>query len=418
MSYIGLMDCNNFFVSCERLFRPDLLGKPVAVMSSNDGVIIARSNEVKAMGIPMGMPLFQAKKLVDMEKVTLFSSNFTLYRDISSRVMQVLSEEVGECEIYSIDEAFFSLPPSVTEAEIMEMRTRIMQKVGIPISIGVATTKTLAKAAGGVGKKGSGVCLLTEKKWREIAKELECGKIWGLGRATVSKLNNQGIKTVRQFMELDTAIVQKQFGVGGRRIQDELRGIRVHMLGEENESVRHSLTSSRSFAETTHSLAELKSAVGYHVVQVAIKLREKKLVCSHMHVVIRASRHSDFALRKGSDEVILIQPTSSTKTLLHEAMKVVENLFDKEVPYKKAGITLGNIMPESYTTEPLFEESENTDNASETVLDTISDELNKRFGQGTIKPGIIQQSGPKTSVKLRSKEYTTKWKDIPSVYAK
>ncbi len=418
MKYIGLMDCNNFFVSCERLFRPDLVGKPVAVMSSNDGVIVARSQEVKDMGVPMGMPLFKAKQLVDMHTVTLFSSNFTLYRDISSRVMSVLEEEVGECDIYSVDEAFFGASKDITDAEIKEIRTRIIQKVGIPVSIGVAKTKTLAKVASEVEKKGDGVCLLDDSKWEGIAKELLCGSIWGLGRATSSKLGDQGITTVQQFMNLEDSFVKQQYGVGGRRVQDELRGIQVHKLGVSSESIQQSITSTRSFSEVTSSLSDLESALGYHVTQAARKLREKKLVCSRMYIEMRASRYSDFAMRKGSTEVILTQPSSSTQVLLHEALIAIGSFFDADIPYKKIGVTLGNLMPEAYTTESLFEEPRTEVTESKNILDSVSDELNKKFGHGTIQSAVIQQSGPKTSAKLRSKEYTTNWGDIPSVQAK
>jgi DNA polymerase V len=203
MHYIGLMDCNNFFVSCERLFRPDLLKKPVAVLSSNDGCIVARSQEVKELGIPMGAPYFMVRAICKKEGVTLFSSNFRLYRDISARVMHALCEEVDTFEVYSIDEAFFSIEETVTEEEVLLLRERIMQKTGIPVSFGIARTKTIAKAAGDHAKKESGVSILDATLWETKISEIPCGSIWGIGRQTSAKLTKLGINTVADLISKD-----------------------------------------------------------------------------------------------------------------------------------------------------------------------------------------------------------------------
>lgn len=402
-------------MSCERLFRPDLWGKPVAVLSSNDGCIVARSNELKAMGVPMGLPLFQAKQLVDMSKVTLFSSNFTLYRDISSRVMQILAAEVGECEVYSVDEAFFRLPEDVTENELKELRARIMQRVGIPVSIGAASTKTLAKAASELEKKGCGYFFLTANRWAEISKNYHCGEVWNLGRATTKKLKKNGVEMAADFMALDQAYVQAEFGVGGRRVQDELKGLVVHELHANNRDLQQSIMHTRSFAKTTTKQSEVESALTYHVTQAAEKLRSKKLLASKLYVLAQASRHSDFNLRQSGVQLELAKPTNNTQELIRETLRSFAGFYDPQVPYKKVGVTLTGLVPKTVAQLNLFAEtvSENTG-----AVDKVVDTLNQRFGHGTIKSAAILDNKPKTNAELCSCDYTTSWKDIPRVQAK
>jgi DNA polymerase V len=413
---IGLMDCNNFFASCERLFRPDLLKKPVAVLSSNDGCIVARSQEVKDLGIPMGIPYFKVKDICEKEGVVLFSSNFALYRDISSRVMQTLASEVGLCEIYSIDEAFFEIDDAITHEEVLALRSRIMQNVGLPVSIGIASTKTLAKQASSIAKKTDGTCILTQEKWDDAQKTTLCSSVWGLGRQTSAKLCEMGVTTVAEFLSLDSAVVRKHFGVSGDRIRSELQGISVYEVEGTTEDLQQSIMSTQSFEKTTNKLQDLESAVAYHVSFAAEKLREKKLVASRLHVAILASKHGDFFLRDGSSETVLSVPTSSTKTLLSEALRLVRKMYDKEVPYKKAGVVLGGLMPESYVTGDLF--SDEKDESNGDAIDAIADTINGRFGHGTLRAAVILENPTRASAKLRSKEYTTQWKDIPSVRAK
>ena len=413
MKLIGLLDCNNFFVSCERLFRPDLMNKPVAVLSSNDGVIVARSQEVKDMGVPMGLPLFQAKKLVNMDKITFFSSNFTLYRDLSDRVMNVLAKEVGKIDIYSIDEAFFEVE-NVSLEELSLLRTRIIKKVGIPVSIGVAATKTLAKEASQIGKKEEGICLLHQEEWSERALQTPCGSIWGLGRATVTKLAELKVTTAGEFMALERQFVRKNFGVGGERIYDELHGVRVHELGSRAHESNKSIMSTRSFAEASHNILELQSAVAYHVSQVAIKLRQQQAAATMMHLELRASRHSDFSHRAGGTEIILDTPTQSTQKLTRLALEAVKKIYDSEIPYKKAGIVVSGLIPEDYVSATLFDEQ---DNKVKDKLDEVLDIVQNRYGFSALHSAAVLPSHDKSSAKLRSSAYTTTWKDIPTIRA-
>lgn len=414
MHKVGLLDCNNFFVSCERLFRPDLVGKPVAVLSSNDGCIVARSQEVKDMGIPMGAPYFKVRELCDSGKVTLFSGNLTFYRDISARVMEVLQQEVGVCEVYSVDEAFFSLPEDVSLAEVKMIRDMVSQKVGIPVSVGVAQSKTLAKVAGGIGKKGDGHCILTMSDWEEISQHTPIGSIWGLGRATAEKLAQMQIKTAKEFIELERSMLRQKFGVGTERVYDELQGKRVFVVGKNSGVLRQSIASTRSFASETTSLGDLKAAVAGHVVHVAEKLREQSLCASRMYVQLLTNRYGDFFMQGASGEVVLEVPTAETAVLLKAAMRQVELLYTENVPYKKTGVSTGGLLPDTCTTQNLFQ----TVAQEKGVVDTLTDLINTRYGRGTLKPGLLLDKGVKSNAQLRSPNYTTVWKDIPTVAAK
>ena len=422
----GLMDCNNFFVSCERLFRPDLIGKPVAVLSSNDGCFVARSQEVKDMGIPMGVPLFQVKELCEKEKITLFSSNFNLYRDISARVMSALRAECGDIEVYSIDEAFFTVSDSFSEEKMAQIRTRVMQKTGIPVSIGVAQTKTLAKVANSIAKKrdvrrptsnmGEGVCVMDGGLWETTAKSMSCGSVWGIGRQTSAFLTKAGIYTVAELLAQDRTFIKSNLGVVGERLILELSGIPVSKLGDHGNAVQQSLTSTRSFGKTVTNKLILQSAIGHHVVHVAEKLREEKLVASTISVMARGSRFGDFSHREGVITTALFVPTDDTFILTKEAMRLLDILFDPEIPYKKAGIILGGIEPKHFAPISLFPEEKR--NTKTSTLSVLSDSLNKRFGRDTIRPGITlgRERWQEHKEKL-SPQYTTRWTEIARVKA-
>lgn len=408
---IGLLDCNNFFVSCERLFRPDLAGKPVAVLSSNDGCIVARSQEVKDIGVPMGIPLFQARQLVDMSQVTLFSSNFALYRDISSRVMAALTAEVGTCEVYSIDEAFFYVSPRSTVADIKALRQSIMQRTGIPVSIGIAPTKTLAKTASKMAKKSDGVRWLDLEQWQTIAPMYPLQDIWNVGGATARKLREIGVTTVAAFTALNPRQIEQQLGIAGRRLQDELQGSAVYTLGKNSGVLRQSLASTRSFAKSTNVKSALESAITYHVEHIAEKLRAKKLATTMLIIELRASRHGDFSYRKGSVKVILEVPSNATSELLKAACTGVDALYQAGVPYKKAGVVASALVPETYLQMDLFS---TTKVSTKNIVDSVVDTINANFGSSTIHRGTLFDNSLKARASLRSPHYTTAWKDIPT----
>lgn len=412
MGYIGLLDCNNFFVSCERLFRPDILGKPVAVLSSNDGCIVARSQEVKDLGIPMGIPYFKIKDIAEKEGIVLFSSNFAFYRDISARVMETLKEVVGECEVYSIDEAFFTLSEENTNGDIEGIREIIQQRVGIPVSIGVGRSKTIAKQANQIAKRGSGVCVFSDTAWRKAAKNISCGSLWGVGRQTSTKLRSLGIESAADVTGLDRSFLKAHLGVAGERLQFELLGAQAGDRAGDDISFGKSIMSTRSFGEVVHDLKELERAVGYHVTYVAKKLRERQTITSRLVVVARASRYSDYSLRKGSIEVVLSEPTNDTEILLKEALAALRSFYNPEIPYKKAGVIVTAIAPSECATRSLFGEDKKAE------LSSAVDRINARFGDQTVLPAIVLGGGKwRANARLRSPEYTTKWRQLMSVKA-
>jgi DNA polymerase V len=412
---IGILDCNNFFVSCERLFRPDLAQRPVAVLSSNDGCIVARSQEIKDLGIPMGVPYFQVKDICTQAGAVLFSSNFTLYRDVSARVMTALKNEVEECEVYSIDEAFFVLPETITEAELLALRQRIIQVTGIPVSIGAGASKTIAKQANKVAKKGNGVAIMNPERWQEHQSEVACSEVWGIGRRLSERLRALKVGTVAELLALPKSVIEKEFGIGGVRIVDELRGQAVYRVAPTNLEPKQSITSSRSFAKVVTSQFLLESAIAYHVARVGEKLRQDGLVATRMVVLIRPSRFSDWAGRSGAQEIIFSEPTSSTSLMTKEALKAVAQLYRTEVPYKKAGVILSGLVPKAYASYSLFTTK---DTERDHTLDSLSDTLNEKYGHSFVRLAAELPSGAQSSALLRSPQYTTSWSDIPSVQAK
>jgi DNA polymerase V len=412
---VGLMDCNNFFVSCERVFRPDLKGKPVAVLSSNDGCIVARSQEVKDLGIEMGIPYFEVKDVIKKHQVTIFSSNFTLYRDLSSRVMQALREEFGEIQIYSIDESFFEVPERTTVESLKEVRTRIMQKTGIPVSFGIAPTKTMAKIANGQAKKGTGVVWLTLDEARTLYPTVVCGSIWGIGRRTSARLTQLGIGTVHELLASPKALLRAEFGVVGERLFLELSGVRTDEKNNE-EDIQGSIMSTRSFGKPVMDKDTLMGSLGHHISELGEKLRERDCAASYLRILCATSRHGDYAFRSGSRTVEFMIPTNNTVELLKAGKAMLEELFEKGIPYKKAGAIVSGLIPTRYIASSLFVEgSQEKGGAS---LDRVVDALNERFGKSVIRSGVIMHEERWLDRKdAKSPNYTTRWDEIAIVQA-
>ncbi len=414
MKRIGLMDCNNFFVSCERLFRPDLTKKPVAVLSSNDGCIVARSQEVKDLGISMGVPYFQVKDMCKKHDITLFSSNFPLYRDVSSRVMSALKAEFGLCEVYSVDEAFFEVENDIYEEHIAEIRRKIMQKTGIPVSFGVGATKTIAKIASTYAKRGNGTYFMGSDTWKQVQPEIPCGKIWGIGRKTSQALTKLGISNVSELLVHDISFFRNNFGVVGERLYLELREKPAYQVGDVHTVEHQSLTSSRSFHEEVHNREILESALGYHTAHLAEKLRMKGWTAQQLTILVAPSRFGDFAYQKHTASVTLSLPTNDTSVLLREALTLFKTVYDLNIPYKKAGVIFSQIVPSAFVPTSLFE----AETKNQSKLYEIFDELNLRFGSGTVRPGVVLNPEKwQESRKLKSPEYTTQWCEIARVKA-
>jgi len=412
--WIGLLDCNNFFVSCERLFRPDLVGKPVVVLSSNDGCVVARSQEVKDIGVLMGVPYFQIKDTLKKAGAITFSSHFALYRDISRRVFEVMREELDIVEQYSIDEAFFQLDEE-PEAVVWRVKQAVEWQVGIPVSVGIARTKTQAKYANSLAKKGNGVCLLDGPGWEAVVSNILLRQIWGVGGQMELQYKRNSLTTVAELVAADTSRIAKLFGVGGVRLQQELKGISVFKLGQKIEPQK-SIMSSRSFRDPATDIEVLADAVAYHVRHAVADLRAMNMKASRISVSIRPSRHGDFLLRGGSKEAVLSAPSNDTIELLGAAHELLEQLYESGVPYKKAGITLSRLMPAGGEQGTLFTTGTNTNSQA---LMAVVDTLNTRAGKEAVLLGSrLRTASWQSRVEAESPAYTTRWSDLVSVKAK
>lgn len=410
MRYVGLADCNNFFVSCERIFRPDLWNKPVVVLSSNDGAVVARSEEVKKLGVPMGVPYFKARDIFMENKVAVFSSNFDLYRDISDRVMNTLRAEVEDMEQYSIDEAFFEMEvkrPDVALKEMTRLRDLLYRNIGVPMSFGLAPTKTIAKYANGLEKRGSGISLVTKKRWLELRENVPLSELWGVGGAMSQRFREHSLLTVADLLAADPARVDKLFGVYGMRLRAELAGEKGKG-GSEAIELPKTIMSTRSFSKTTDRLAVIEEALAYHVGRAAAELREKQGVAGRLVVIVQTSRHGDFLLRGGGRESMLPSPTSDTTVLLKEAKRLARAIFESGVPYKKAGVVLGNILSRDFAQPRLF--SDTSDNSE---LMTAMDDINRRLGLDSVTIGRAKYKESWTNRHdHRSPRYTTSWNEL------
>lgn len=416
----ALVDCNNFFASCERVFRPDLWGKPIVVLSNNDGNIIARSNEAKALGIKMGEPYFKIESFLKKNRVQVFSSNYTLYGDMSHRVMSVLQHLEPEVEIYSIDEAFISLPAGKTfdlTKHGHNIRNMVKQWTGIPVSIGFAPTKTLAKLANRVAKKNAqyqGVFDLTaQSDMDEILARIEVGDVWGIGRQYTKKLNSQGIFSARDLKYANDNWIRKQLTVMGLRTVWELRGIPCIPI-EDAPAAKKGIITSKSFGRPVTSLAELQEAVATYVSRAAEKLRSQQSIANSLHVFLATNVFKpEKPQYSKSIMVTLPEPTASTAVLIKHALKGLKELYRPGYDFQKAGVMLAEIMPASCRQRSLFDPIR-----SDKDLMNALDRINQKWGANTVRYAV---SGFKKSWTFRrdhlSRAYTTKWDQLPVVKA-
>lgn len=421
MAHLALVDCNNFFCSCERVFNPALTGKPVVVLSNNDGCIISRSDEAKALGIPMGAPLHEQQEVIRKHGVQVFSSNYTLYGDMSARVMSILRDEVPAIEVYSIDEAFLQLPEGFTEEKARALRAKVLRWTGIPVCIGMAPTKLLAKAANRYAKKNKavtgGVFDITGRE-EEILSGMETGDIWGVGRNLSLRLKSMGITTALELKQADAASIRKSMGVIGERMLRELNGIACLEL-EEMPPDRKGVMASRSFGSPVESLEELEEALANHVARAGEKIRRYGLLATRMEVFIKTNRFrkEDPQYSRGN-ALTLDRPTNGTAELMTAARDLLHQIYRPGYRYKKTGVQLANLVSEDEYQLELF------DRPSSTIhVDKIVDEINRRLGdpknpvitrasQGTIKSG----KGWKMRSERHSPNYTTDLSKIPSAY--
>lgn len=411
---IALVDCNNFYASCEQVFNPKLEKKPLIILSNNDGIVIARSQKAKAIGIKMGQPVFELRDSIQRGEIQSLSSNFTLYADMSQRVMQTLSSYSSDMEIYSIDEAFFELENrSDLRAKGIEMKKKVKQWTGIPISIGIAPTKTLAKLANEAAKKEKeyeGVYVLSDPAAIEarLAKtELE--DIWGIGHALSLRLNRKGIYTAKQLRDADDVWIRKLLGVTGYRTVLELRGTPCIEFMEEPEK-KKSIVCSRSFSKKIEDLKVLEEAVASFAARAAEKLRDQESRAGFVSVFIMTSPFQEPYISR-SCHIQIPNATSFTPDLISLAKEGLSQIYQPGLGYKKAGVLLGDFIDEG--TEPLDFLTPNPINDKKTKAMKTIDALNARYDKEAVKfaaQGIeTKLHGSRGQV---SPKFTTSWHDL------
>lgn len=417
----ALVDCNNFFASCERVFQPNLREVPILVLSNNDGCVVARSNEAKALGIPMGTPVFKVTRLIEQHGIAVFSSNYALYGDMSQRVMTILSQYVEDMEIYSVDESFLSLK-GFDNYNLNEYGSKIVKAVtkgtGIPVSMGIAPTKTLAKVASKFAKKYKGykgVCIIdNEEKRIKALKQFSIGDVWGIGSRYRKKLEYHGIKTAYDFTQKSESWVRKQMTVVGVRTWKELRGIPAIELDHVAPD-KQTICTSRSFGEMIEDFDTLMESVANFAASCARKLRAQRSCAGILQVFIYTNRfREDLPQYDNSLMITLPTPTNDVAELIHYARLALKNIYKTGYQYKKAGVIVMDFEPQDSVQQNLFDERDRIKH--EKVLE-VMDKVHKKYGTRILKVAT-QGAGGKWSLKSEylSKKYTTNPDDFIEIY--
>lgn len=414
----GLMDCNNFYASCERVFNPALNGKPVIVLSNNDGCVIARSNEAKVLGIKMGVPVYQIKDEIQKYGIAVFSSNYTLYGDMSSRVMSILSSLAPEIEIYSIDEAFINLD-SINDLQALgeKIVSQVVRGTGIPVSLGIAPTKTLAKIANKFAKKYPAynrLCIIdTEEKRIKALQLFEIGDVWGIGRRQAAKLEKQGVRTAYDFTELPGLWVRKNMTVVGERTWKELRGLSCIDM-EAAPPAKKQVCTSRSFGKMVEDIGTMSEAIATHASTCAKKLRQQKSYAMSLMVFIHTNNFREDLPQYWKNTIIKLPvPTNDTLEIVHYALEGLKNIFMPGYQYKKAGVIITEIVT----------------SAQLGLFDTVNREKRERLMQAIDKVNgehrhlvklAVQGNGRDWKLKQEqlSKRYTTDINEVLTIKCK
>jgi DNA polymerase V len=419
----ALVDVNNFYVSCERVFQPKLENVPMVVLSNNDGCAVARSAEVKALGVKMGTPWFKMKELAKEHGILAFSSNYTLYGDMSNRATAVLRDFSPDIEVYSVDESFLrveSVAHLYGGATAMghQIRERVRQWTGLPVCVGCGPTKTLAKIANHLAKKNpefDGVCdlhAMARPERLQWMSQLEAGEVWGVGRRIAKRLGEMGIKSVLDLRNASIKEVRAQFGVVMERTCNELRGISCLDL-EDVAPPKQQIMSSRSFGSPVETLDELREAVASYVARAAEKLRDQGSVAAAVQVYIQTNRFKESDPQYSEGLVVpLPEPTDDTRALTSAAILGLGLIYKSGFKYKKAGIMLTLISDKSKRQETLFDEPLQRERSAKLML--AMDAVNEAFGRDTLRLGA---SGTDkrwaTRSENRSPRFTTQWDELP-----
>ena len=410
----ALIDCNAFYVSCERVFNPKLNNKPVVALSNNDGCIIARSKEAKALGIKMGVPLFKVKDIVERENVIVFSSNYTLYADMSRRVMNIISEFAPSIEVYSIDEAFIELTDMNVDYEsyVRQMRKVILQYTGIPVSIGVASTKTLTKVANHIAKDDEsleGVCsLVKHENLDQVLEDTNVADVWGVGRQLSKKLIANGIFNAKLLKNCEDAWVRKMMSVNGLKTVSELREISCLDL-EETSATRKSCCTTRSFGKPLVNLDDIEQAVTTFARRATERIRGEDLTASTVSVFLRTNPFDRNRYYSNSSTTTLSYPTYDTMQIVKTALQLTKIIFRENYKYKKAGVLLSGFYEKGTETKDLFSE---TRYRSPKLMSAV-DQINERYGSDTIQIATECQIGKwKQKRKNCTQSYTTQLDNV------
>ena len=437
---IALLDCNNFYVSCERLFSPKLKNKTVVVLSNNDGCVIYSSNEAKELGITMGEPFFKIKEITKKLQIEVLSSNYSLYADISDRIMNILKKKFSEIEIYSIDEAFFYLnSKSKNETICSELAKKILKWVGIPVSIGIAKTKTLAKISNRVIKKKSNykniefkysnvLEIKSDKDLDYILKNTKVADIWGVGSRLSNFLINNNINNALNLRDSNENFIKKEKGILVKKTIYELRKIKCYQI-EKELSVKKSICVSRSFGNKIYDYENIEKALIVYVHKAVIKLIRNNLFCRSVKIFLKTSRY-DEKVYSNSKTYTLLEATCDIRLIWKISQGILKSLYVKAFAYNKVGIILSDFSERKEIQQSLIEDKlKNITVKNEIKLMNVIEKINKKFGEGKIR--LLANSDhrlfytdkkPRASWQMksafRSACYTTNWYDIPKVKIK
>lgn len=388
----ALVDCNNFYCSCERVFNPRLNGRPVIVLSNNDGCAISRSDEAKALGIAMAQPAFMMRHLLEQHKVAVFSSNYTLYGDMSDRVMKTIARFVPRMEVYSIDEAFLDMH-DLPYTDLLQLgvtiRNTVLKHTGIPTCVGIAPTKTLAKMANRYAKKNNkdlGVYwAANEELVREIRSFTEVHDIWGIGSRYASKLRNHGFRTAEDLVQAPDEWIRREMSVVGLRLLNELRGIPA-IQWEFETPVKKNICTSRSFGKLTDDIGLLREAVSNYAATCAAKLRAQQSCCKEMNVFIQTNPHKTHTPQyMHSITLELERASNNASELIKYALKGLDRIYKKGYQYMKCGVIVQDLVPESSVQTSMFDEADVVKNKK---LMSAMDKINNSLGKGVVRMAI------------------------------
>lgn len=411
----ALVDCNNFFASCERLFRPELEGKPIVVLSNNDGCVIARSNEAKALGIPMGAPEFKYRQQMKEQNIHVFSSNYPLYGDLSSRVMNVLDQLSSDLEVYSIDEAFADMR-SFNNYDLYEhglkIKKRVQQWTGIPVCIGMARTKTLSKIANRVAKKTprtQGVFVFeNQDQINSVLKKVEVGDVWGVGRKWSESLKHMGIRSAYDLAQADSGLMKRKYNVVLQRTSRELNGESCLQLEDLPE--KKQIMVSRSFKERITSQNHIRQLIAGFVSRACEKLRKQNSVAKTLRVFIRTSPFAENEGYSNSKTVSLNQYSADTSTFIKMAVYCLEKIFQEGFEYQKAGIMLFDVVPDKFQQLCIFQAEKYDVEARKRMK--LLDHINGKYGNRTLRLASESEKRWYMNQNHLSSNYTTRWDEL------